>query len=179
MTISPDDRGAGNFEHERRYLVADLAVLDGLEGDEIEQGYLFSAGGWAVRVRRTYRHAADGAIEHISAQLTAKGPRLGYSRPEYEVPLAPEHAESLIATAPHLVRKTRYPKVSEGETWVIDRFWEQNEGLVIAELEASPRVLNRLKRPWWAGDEITTDRRYQNENLAERPWLAWEAPEPR
>jgi len=173
MTNSPEDQGHGNVEHERRYLVADQSILKGLEGYEIEQGYLFAQNGWAIRARRIFRLTSDGSEDEVSAFLTAKGPRHGYTRPEYEVALEAEDAAALIASAPHVVRKTRYPKISERETWEIDVFTGANAGLVIAELEASPKALDTLRRPWWAGAEITSDDRYHNENLAARPWPTW------
>lgn len=172
MTTDPEDRLDENTEHERRFLVADRTILTGLDGVEIEQAYLAVIGGWAVRARRIYQLDAGGE-EDISSVLTLKGPRSGYLRPEYEMSISPEHARALIAATPQVVRKTRYPRVSEHETWEIDVFHGSNEGLIIAEFEASKNTVARLKKPWWAGREITLDKRYQNENLATVPWPQW------
>lgn len=165
----------GRREHERRFLVHDKTILNGAEGYEIEQGYIYQAGGWAIRARRISR-AASPADERddVSAFLTAKGPRDGFSRPEYEMVISAADAASLIATTPHIVTKTRYQVISEREAWDIDVFHGTNSGLVIAELEASPAVLLKLRAPWWAGSEVTSDAKFQNENLAAHPVSKWD-----
>lgn len=173
MTRSPDDQGSGNVEYERRFLVGDTSILEGLSGDEILQGYVFENKGWAIRARRTYRVMPDGTEEEVSATLTAKGPRDGFGRPEYEMSLEPAHAAGLIAATPHRIHKTRYPRILQGETWEIDVFHGANSGLILAELEASVTALAGLKKPYWASIEVTSDIRYQNEHLAQNPWPDW------
>lgn len=156
-------------EYERRFLVEDLSVLRGVEDyDEIDQAYLWAEGGYAVRVRGIWDKDADS--EQAQAFLTLKGPRANASRYEVEVPIALDHARQLVALAPQSVRKKRYGIISEGNPWVVDVFEGSNKGLVIAEFEASRTAVENLKKPWWAGEEVTEDPRFNNEALAANPW---------
>lgn len=165
----------GSAEHERKFLVEDLAIIKGSVGNDLEQGYLWSSGGWAIRARRT--RISDRAFDFADeapAMIAVKGPRVGTTRPEYNFPIEIEHASTLIALSPYKVVKVRHPIVSEGLTWEIDVFAGDNSGLVVAEIEMDdPDRLALVKRPWWAGDEVTHDVRYNNENLAENPWRSW------
>lgn len=162
-------------EHERKFLVTDLSILKGSIGNEIEQGYVWAASGWAIRARRTeIRDGTPDYHEEAPAMITIKGPRFGNSRPEYNVAVDLEHATSLIAAATLKIYKTRHPIISEENTWEIDVFHGANEGLVIAEVELTdPAKLATVKRPWWAGADVTMDERYANEQLAANPWPTW------
>ena len=155
------------IEVERRFLVRDDGVLAGQSGDPIVQGYLFAQDGYCVRVRRT--HGPDG---ERGATLTAKGPRSDSMRLEYEVRLPPSVAAEFLRRAPFSLSKTRYALVDAGHLWSVDVFHGDNTGLVVAELElGSPS--ERVALPAWVGAEVSDDRRYDNENLAQTPWTRW------
>jgi adenylate cyclase len=170
-----------NTEHERKFLVRDRSILKGSIGNEIEQGYVWAANGWAIRARRT--HIRDGTPEYreeAPAMITIKGPRVGSSRAEYNVAVEIDEAISLIYAADLRISKTRHPVVSEGLTWEVDVFHGQNQGLVIAEIEMTDAVtLASIKKPVWAGPEVTLDDRYANERLARNPWPTWPENQPR
>lgn len=159
-------------ELERRYLVNDRAILDGSTGNLVEQAYLFSVDGYVVRVRRTHIQDERGVAYDGPAFITAKGPRLDASREEYESEIPVHFAAELIARCDLQVRKVRHQIVSENGAWDVDVFLDQNEGLVVAEFEA--RDVRSVRAPWWCGDEVTGDRRYDNESLAAHPFQSWD-----
>lgn len=157
-------------EIERKFVVPDFARIwagdtepGASSGTPIAQGYLIEKPHRSLRVRLT----RDGAT------LTLKGPRHEATRIEIEESISVGLAAQLLSVAePNVVTKIRYPLVSEDRLWVVDRFQDRNEGLVIAEAElASPG--ERLAVPSWCGPEVTEDERYYNESLARHPFSAW------
>lgn len=162
-----------NVEHERRFLVADASVLHGHSGNLIVQGYLFAQDGWTVRVRRTHvRTSEDGPLEESVPVLTAKTPRVDATRREYDVALDVVDAQEFLRRTRLKVVKARYQLLHAGRPWDVDVFHGANEGLIIAECETAKAVA-RLDVPSWCGPEVTGDRRYDNEELARRPWPQW------
>lgn len=163
-----------NEEHERRFLVEDLSVLRGSPYLEIEQAYLWACEGYAVRVRLT-RNPEDAGTDG-QAYLTLKGPRAvgdAYMRYEVEHVIDPCHAAEIVRRAEHIVTKRRYTVVSQGSTFDVDVFTGANEGLVIAEFEGSPAAVAKLRKPWFASQEVTKDSRYNNDELAMNPYTTW------
>lgn len=141
----------------------------------VTQAYVFSAEGYAIRVRLTHEPGEDVAHRPRSAYLTAKSPRIGTVREEYEIELSPIFAAVVIAQTKNVVIKKRYSLAdSYDTTWDIDEFQGANYGLVIAECEASPEALRRLTLPPWVGAEIVDDPRYDNESLAATPYSTWQ-----
>jgi CYTH domain-containing protein len=170
MTSIPES----SLEHERRFLVSDPGVID----DEttyqfIEQGYLWAASGYAVRVRLVDPPAVPQDDPDAVGVLTLKGPRHDATRFEQEMYIPFEIARDLIAMSNFRISKKRYAIVSARDTWVIDVFLGFNEGLIVAESEGSAEAVRSLKKPYWCGDEITDDHRYDNENLARNPFTTW------
>ena len=157
-----------NREFERKFLVRDDSILQGSVGERIRQGYVWQAAGWALRVRLVHAwRGEETGWQYAESSITLKGPRLGYSRPEFEEPLSEEVAEQIYGIAPLVVIKERHqPIVSEGRAWVVDVFHEANEGLMIAEYEGSHADVNQARAPWWCGPEVTFNTRYSNEALA-------------
>ncbi len=167
------DRHASQYESERKFLVTDQSVLHGSVGDLIVQGYLWARGGYAIRVRR--RNYADaGGVDHCTpGMLTLKGPRQTAVRLEIETSIPNEDVDALLELCDLKIIKERHSIVSEGNVWDVDVFRDENEGLVIAEFEGSPREVSQIRKPWWCGVEVTEDDRYQNENLAANPFCDW------
>jgi adenylate cyclase len=165
----------GEDEYERRFLVEDRAVLEGVtDYEEIDQAYLWAAGGYAVRVRGIWQ--SGDSVESTQCFLTLKGPRKDAHRYEVETPISADHARQIVKLARTGIQKKRYGVISEGNTWIIDVFEGNNEGLIVAEFEASKGAVETLKKPWWAGAEVTNDSRYNNEELAVTPWPFQELP---
>ena len=51
-------------------------------------------------------------------------------------------------------------------------FQKENEGLIIAEIELEEEN-QKITKPNWLGKEISSDKRYYNCNLAEKPYSLW------
>lgn len=173
MSSMTSDSLPAHEEHERRFLVDDLTILEGATHQEIKQAYLWAEGGYAVRVRLTH---SSGIGEEPHAYLTLKGPRDShnpYMRYEVEQVIDPAHAEEIIQRAEHVVTKRRYAVIAEGKTFDVDVFTGRNEGLVIAEFEGSPKAVAQMNRPWFTSKEVTQDARYSNDRLAISPFKEW------
>ena len=68
-----------------------------------------------------------------------------------------------------LIEKYRYLVLYKGNTWEVDEFFGENEGLVIAEIELESED-QLFELPSWAGTEVTSDPRYYNSNLVKIPF---------
>ncbi len=168
-----EDHLTSDEEHERRFLVGDLTILDGVPFQDIQQAYLWSHAGYSVRVRLL--RSPDTHEDH-QAYLTLKSPASdssGYTRYEVERPIDTFHAAKIIAEAEHVVTKHRYGVVAQGEPYDVDVFTGANEGLVIAEFEGSLKAVANLQKPWFASREITSETKYRNDQLAVNPYSAW------
>jgi adenylate cyclase len=125
----------------------------------IEQGYVTARGDSVqVRVRRE-----DGA-----ATLTVKR-GTGLVREETEVALDADAADRLWAlTAGRRVQKRRHRVDERGMTVEVDVYEAGLAGLVVAEVEfASEAAAAAYEAPGWLGRELTGDRAFDNESLAE------------
>ena len=161
------------LEIERRFLVRDASVVEGASREIIVQGYFFAKNGYAARIRRSHYRANGGPPEEVQATLTVKGPRRGASRAEFEMEVDPSFAEAMLKEIEHKVSKSRYHIIAEGETWDVDVFHGDNEGLIIAECEMEKE--HPIRVPTWCVEEVTDSREYDNENLAMRPFSTWQA----
>ena len=146
-------------EIERKFLVADPSVVDGLDGSVIRQGYLSRDPARTVRIRRR------GEL----AFVTVKGANHGSRRSEweYEVPTADADEMFSLCEGP-ILDKTRYLIDVAGRTWEVDVFRGANAGLVMAEVELDAEDAV-VELPAWAGLEVTGDPRYYNANLTSHP----------
>lgn len=154
------------WEIERRFLVRGRP-WEGLVGERILQAYIAETDGRTVRVRR----------RGPGATVTVKGPTTGATRAEFEIPIAPELADEMIAVLapPGRITKIRYELVIGPHTWEIDVYDGLNEGLVVAEVELSSES-EHVDLPDWVTTEVTHDGRYTNAALAARPWCQWDKP---
>lgn len=159
-------------ERERRFLVAETSVVRGASWEFITQGYFFAEDGYAIRIRTIeYPSGKKGALEFGKAVMTAKGPRVGDERDEYETDMDPLLASEFIARCDHVIRKRRYHLVYAGETWDVDEFFAANAGLWIAELEG--QLIRGVPVPSWADREITAESKFNNDELAFSPVSSW------
>ena len=133
----------------------------------IKQGYFSRAENYTVRVR---------IIDGRSAKLTIKSRKLesGISRYEFEYPIPLKDAETMMAEfcSGRVVEKTRHYVDYAGHRWEVDEFFGANEGLVVAEIELKS-VDEQFEKPDWAGENVTADSRYGNQNLADKPYRDW------
>jgi adenylate cyclase len=148
------------MEIERKFLIE--SVPDWLSehpSERIEQGYLTKSGDSVqVRIRR---------LEGAAILGVKRG--TGKSREETEVELGAQQADELWAlTEGRRVRKTRHRVGHEGMTVEVDVFAGELEGLVLAEVEFdSEEASDEFEGPGWLGREVTGERAYENECLAE------------
>ena len=133
----------------------------------IKQGYFSRAEDYNVRVR-----IMDGQ----SAKLTIKSRKLesGISRYEFEYSIPLEDAQTMMAEfcGGRIVEKTRHYVDYAGHIWEVDEFFGANEGLVVAEIELES-VDEKFEKPDWAGEDVTANNRYGNQNLADKPYRDW------
>lgn len=151
------------LEIERKFLVADLSVLDRRDGVSFRQGYLSTTPERTVRVR----------VAGSTAFLTVKGVTVGATRSEFEYPVPlTEAAEMLLLCEPPIIEKVRYRIPHADLVWEVDVFTGVNEGLVVAEVEISSAD-TVIDLPLWVGAEVSTDPRYFNANLVRHPFTRW------
>lgn len=154
----------GYAEIERKFLVTDKSITEGLTGESIAQGYLVSRRDGSVRIRLTGSQAAF---------LTVKGPRAGNIRREFECEVTWEVGQHLLRICePFVVTKMRYPLLANDVLWIIDVFQDANAGLVVAEVELDNPTADIIKPPW-CGREVTGEDRYYNDYLAQHPYETW------
>ncbi|MGZ9840096.1 CYTH domain-containing protein [Tsukamurella ocularis] len=178
-----------HYERERRFIVEDKSIIRQAPWEYIEQGYVWAIDGYAIRARviqDPVRDAGEHSLVDRQGVVTAKGPRIGDEREEYEVNTTVAFAREIVSRSDFVIRKRRYHVIDPEteQTWDIDEFLDENEGLLIAELEAGKgpdeddlNALRELPVPKWAYREVTSDKRFNNENLADTPVSRWENPE--
>lgn len=176
------------FEQERRFIVGEPSILENCAWKMIQQGYLWSVDGYAVRIRIVSDFDEKlGKRVNQRAMWAAKGPRIGDERREFEQEFPLDLAEPIVSRCEHLIEKRRYQFLdSSGLGWDIDVFEGPNRGLIIAEIEAgvgdngetvtaeARQILRSLEAPAWAYREVTSDRRFNNEELAKHPVTEWD-----
>lgn len=153
------------IEIERKYLIKDSTIVQGLKGKRIVQAYLSTDQERAVRVR----------IKNQKGFLTIKGKSSddGTSRMEWEKEISLKEAEQLISLAlPGLIDKIRYEIQLDKHLWEIDVFRGTNEGLILAEVELKSAT-EEIKLPDWIDKEVTGDPRYYNSYLTQNPFTTW------
>ncbi|MES2532237.1 MAG: CYTH domain-containing protein [Pseudomonadota bacterium] len=143
-------------EIERKYLVRDASIVDGLQGTRMAQGYVADNGMW-VRVR----------IAGTQAFLTLKGKSSGLSRAEFEYEIPVTDAEDLLTHHCSLGKldKVRYLVQVDGFVFEVDVFEGALAGLVLAEVELASEDVES-PTPGWLGEEVSLDFRYSNSSLA-------------
>ena len=144
------------IEIERKYLVKDPCVVDGMTGTRMAQGYVADNGMW-VRVR----------IAGDEAFLTLKGKSIGLARAEFEYPIPLADARALLADHCSLgkLEKVRYLVTVQGFVFEVDVFEGALAGLVMAEVELTGEDVASPTPPW-LGEEVSHDFRYSNSQLA-------------
>jgi adenylate cyclase len=155
------------IEIERKYLVTG----DGWRqpcGQAISQGYL------SLDKERTVRVRVSGE----QGFLTVKGITKGASRAEFEYEIPVADARLLLdMCVGAVVHKVRHVLTYRDKTWEVDEFSGENAPLVMAEIELQDEA-EPFERPPWLGEEVTSDPRYYNANLAAIPYSAWTHPAP-
>ena len=151
-------------EIERKFLVTGEAWKIPATGRRCRQGYLNSARERTVRVRTI----GD------KAYLTVKGITTGASRTEFEYQIPVADADAMLddLCEKPLLEKIRYTLRVGRQTWEIDEFLGENQGLVVAEVELASED-EAFEKPAWVAAEVTGDPRYFNANLGKHPFSKW------
>ncbi|MBO5699480.1 MAG: CYTH domain-containing protein [Bacteroidaceae bacterium] len=154
-----------SLEIERKFLVVGKFKHLAVAKKQIKQGYISSQKGRTVRVR----------ICDDKGFLTIKGPSMkgGLSRYEFEKEITLDEALSLMMLCePGIIHKTRWLVPVGKHTFEVDEFYDDNAGLIMAEVELSAED-ETYERPDFLGDEVTGDRRYYNSCLRINPFKDW------
>ena len=121
----------------------------------IKQAYLSENNQITSRIR----------ITSDNAYLTIKGVQINISRQEFEYKIPMNDAEQLFLLSSHQIFKTRYILEYLNDEWVVDVFEKNLLGLIIAEIELKTEN-QKFVFPTWIGEEVSSDLRYSNLNLA-------------
>ncbi len=151
-------------EIERKFLIKDDSWRVNAKGKRYRQGYLNSAKERVVRIR---------TIDD-KGSLTIKGMVTGATRAEFEYDIPADEAEAMLddLCEKPLIEKNRYKIEYGGFIWEVDEFFEENEGLTVAEVELESED-QRFEKPAWIGEEVTGDPKYFNSNLIRHPYSKW------
>lgn len=155
------------LEIERKFLVdhSNWNALNKPEPNYLIQGYLHSEPGKTIRVRAT---SNKGFITIKGLSSTD-----GLSRSEFEYEIPKEEAVTLLKTfTEKTIEKNRYEISFEGNVWEVDVFEGANTGLIVAEIELASAEQTFVK-PAWVREEVTSDFRYFNSALIEKPFVDW------
>lgn len=154
------------LEIERKFLVkTDAFKAEAFREHVIKQGYLNSNPERAVRVR----------IKDDTGFLTIKGKSddTGTTRFEWEKEISREEAEALLKLCePGVISKVRFLVKAGKHTYEVDEFFEENQGLFLAEIELQSATED-FNKPDWLGEEVTGDPRYYNSQLSKNPFKIW------
>ena len=153
-------------EIERKFLAdKDLDVESLGPTTRIVQGYLSSVKERTVRIR----------VKGDKGFLTIKGMgnKSGTSRYEFEKEITIEEAQELLKICePGVIDKTRTCVKSGDHIFEIDKFYGDNEGLVVVEVELKAEN-EKFIAPSWINNEVTGDPKYYNSMLMKNPFKNW------
>jgi len=153
-------------------------------GIEIERKFLVTGDDWRILARGTaYR---QGYLNHDKKRtvrirtmddrgfITVKGMSNGLTRMEFEYEIPLEDANILLNTLCEkpLIEKNRFKIEFGGYTWEVDEFFDENKGLIIAEIELESED-QQFAKPPWVGEEVSSEPRYFNSNLTREPFTSW------
>ena len=153
------------LEIERKFLVYKKMDWKRLVSScsHIQQGYFAAVN--TVRIR----------IRDDRGYLTIKGPSHdgGLSRYEFEKEITLEEARQLMLLCePGVIDKHRYLVPFGGQTFEVDEFHGDNEGLVMAEVELGSED-EAFEKPGFIGMEVTGNRYFYNSHLRRNPFRIW------
>lgn len=155
------------IEIERKFLVnSDTYKKEAHTKTRIIQGFLNSHKNRTVRVR----------LKGETGFLTVKGQssKDGLSRFEWEKEIPKSEAEALLKLCePGIIDKIRYEITIKNHTFEVDEFFEDNQGLVVAEVELEYEN-ETFDKPKWLGEEVTGNIKYYNSQLSKQPFKFWQ-----
>ncbi len=154
------------IEIERKFLVLnDDFKKEAFAKNEIAQGYISTNPERTVRIR----------VKGNDGFLTIKGVgnETGISRFEWEKQIEVEEARQLMELCEKgTISKTRFEIEVGKHIYEVDEFYDDNQGLFIAEIELEHED-EVFEKPTWLGKEVTNDERYYNAYLSKNPYKNW------
>jgi adenylate cyclase len=153
-------------EIERKFLVTGDYKKHAIKSYKIAQGFLSTVPERTVRIR----------IRDHQGFITVKGigNASGTTRFEWEKEIPLNEAENLLMLCElTIIEKIRYiVPLNDNLYFEVDEFFEQNEGLIIAEIEL-PHENTTFTKPSWLGEEVTGQQNYYNASLSKNPFGKW------
>jgi len=154
------------IEIERKFLVrTDAYKADAFRKTKITQGFLSSHKKRTVRIR----------LKGEKGFLTIKGEssKDGTSRFEWEKEIPKTEAEQLLKLCKKsIISKMRYEVKVGKHIFEVDEFYDNNEGLTLAEVELKNKN-EKFEIPDWLGPEVTGNIKYYNSQLSKKPYKSW------
>ena len=154
------------IEIERKFLVnSEVFKTEAFNSTRIIQGFLSTDKKRTVRVR----------LKGEQGFLTIKGEssKNGVSRFEWEKEISKAEAEALLKLCKEeVIDKIRYEIKVDNHTFEVDEFFENNEGLIIAEVELNSEN-EHFTKPDWLGKEVTGETKYYNSQISKHPFCKW------
>ncbi|QNM85140.1 CYTH domain-containing protein [Polaribacter pectinis] len=155
-----------SVEIERKFLVKnDAFKKESYQKKMLKQGYLNSDKNRTVRIR----------ITDDTAFITIKGKsnKAGTTRFEWEKEINKTEAEKLLLLCePTIIEKTRFLIQKGKHVFEVDEFYNDNKGLIVAEVELTSENEN-FEKPKWLDKEVTGDLKYYNSSLSKLPFKDW------
>jgi len=153
-------------EIERKFLVKNEDFKkEAFNETKIVQGFLSTVPERTVRIR----------IKGNKGYITVKGigNKSGTSRYEWEREISVQDATDLLKISePGVIDKIRFNVKSGVHTFEIDEFYDENDGLIVAEVELDSEDEDFVK-PSWLGEEVTGQVKYYNSMLMKTPYKTW------
>jgi CYTH domain-containing protein len=148
-------------EIERKFLVAsDDWRREAKPGKRFQQAVVFAHGDRTLRIR-----TVDDREARLTLKIGITGSDMSRHEFEYEVPIT--DAEELLKLANgNTISKTRYDVLRGDHIWEVDVYDGDLEGLVVAVVEMKSED-DKPELPAWLGRELTGDKRFSNQALAE------------
>ena len=153
-------------------------------GKEIERKFLIKGDDWKKNSKEVlFRQGYLSTVKERTVRvrtidnkgfLTIKGITVGATRAEYEYEISVSDANEMLDSLCEkpIIEKTRTKIEYKGLIWEIDKFFGENEGLIVAEVELVSED-QQPEIPEWIGEEVTGDPRYFNSNLIKNPFKNW------
>ena len=153
-------------EIERKFLVtSDAYRAEAFNKTRIIQGFL------NTHKERTVRVRLKGDVGFLTVK--GKSSKDGLSRFEWEKEISKNDAESLLRLCEKgVIDKTRYEVKVGNHIFEIDEFYNDNDGLVVAEIELENESEDFIK-PDWLGEEVTGQVKYYNSQLSKKAYNTW------
>ncbi len=162
----PLSRKTNMIEIERKFLViSEDFKRESFKKSRIIQGFLNRHKERTVRVR----------IKENTGFITVKGISSsdGLSRFEWEKEISKDEANALLELCEKgVIDKIRYEVKVGSHIIEVDEFFDDNEGLIVAEVELNS-VDESFVKPEWLGEEVTGQPKYYNSQLSKQPYNMW------